>query len=106
MGDAFVGNRFNYKAIAAGQTTAPICGEGGYIARIQVANATSAAGAWSLLDGTTVIYAGPTPVGSAAPQLTYNVDLGIFADTTKGFNITTGASVSVLVSGNFTPIVE
>lgn len=100
----FLGNCFNYKTVAASQTTAAICGEGGYIARVAVAPGSSAVGAWSLLDGSTTIYTAPALAGGDSRP--YFVDFGIFATSATGFSITTGASVAVLVSGNFTPVEE
>ena len=98
---AFKGNRFNYKTVAASQTTAQICGEGGYLARVAVAPGSSAVGAWSLLDGSTTIYTAPALAGGDSKP--YFVDFGSYAESSGGFKITTGASVAVIVSGNLTP---
>lgn len=93
-----LGKKFNYKTVAASQTTAQICGEGGYIARITVAPGSSAVGAWSLLDGSTTIYAAPALAGGDSKP--YSLEFGIFSESTGGFKVTTGASVAVVVSGN------
>lgn len=96
---AYAGNCFNYKTVAASQTTAQICGEGGYIMRVTVAPGSSAVGAWSLLDGSTTIYTAPALAGGDSKP--YFVDFGIYSESSGGFKITTGASVAVVVCGNF-----
>ena len=94
-----LGTRFNYKLVAAGQTTAQICGEGGFIHTYTVIPASSGAGVTTLIDGSTTLLTTPTFVGGAPiPQPTQYV-LDIIADSTAGFKVTTGASVSVLVTG-------
>jgi hypothetical protein len=92
------GNRFNYKTVAASQTTAQICGEGGYIESITVINPSSTPGGVTLLDGSTNIMVIPT--GAGGDTKPYTVRIGAFAESTGGFKITTGSCVSVIVSGN------
>lgn len=98
------GNNFNYKVVAASQTTAQICGQGGYLQRVSVAPGSSAVGAWSLLDGSTTIFTAPALAGGDSKP--YHVEFGIYAESSAGFKITTGASVAVVVSGNFQRIEE
>jgi hypothetical protein len=102
MGDAYQGNKFNYKSVAAGQTTSQICGQGGYLDTYTVVPASSGAAATSLLDGSTTIFTTPAFTGGAETK-PYTLHLHIFAESTSGFKVTTGASVAVLVSGNDAP---
>jgi hypothetical protein len=92
------GNRFNYKTVAASQTTAQICGEGGYMESITVLPASSTPGVVTLIDGSTNIMAIIAGAGDGTKP--YTVRVGAFAESTGGFKVTTGASVSVIVSGN------
>jgi hypothetical protein len=94
----YPGNRFNYKTVAASQTTAQVCGEGGYIESITVLPASSTPGAVTLIDGSTNIMA--IILGAGGGTQPYTVRVGAFAESSGGFKITTGASVSVIVSGN------
>jgi hypothetical protein len=100
--NAYLGNKFNYKAVAAGQTTSQICGQGGYIDTFTVIPASSGAAAASLLDGSTTVFTTPSFAGGAETK-PYTLHLKMFAESTGGFKVTTGASVSVLVSGNYKP---
>jgi hypothetical protein len=94
----YSGNRFNYKTVAASQTTAQICGEGGYLESITVLPASSTPGVVTLIDGSTTIMAIIAGAGDGTKP--YTVRVGAFAESSGGFKITTGASVSVIVSGN------
>ena len=94
----FIGNNFNYKTVAASQTTAQICGEGGYIESITVINPSSTPGTVALIDGSTTLFTIPT--GAGGDTKPYTVRVGAFAESSGGFKITTGSCVSVLVSGN------
>lgn len=96
-----LGRSFNYKTVAASQTTQPIIGQGGYIYSIAVAPGSSAVGAWSLLDGSTTIYAAPALAGGDSKP--YYVIINSYSQAAGGFNITTGSSVTLLVSGNPPP---
>ena len=98
MGRRFFGERFNYKAVAAAQTTAQICGEGGFLHTLTVVPASSGASTVTLYDGTTALFVTPAFAGGAETK-PYTLHLDIIATSTKGFNVTTGASVSVIVSG-------
>lgn len=100
MKDAFAGNRFNYKTVAAAQTTAQICGEGGFINTLTIIPASSGGQGVSLLDGSTTIMTTPTHAGGTGARA-YSMVLNIFSESSGGFKVTTGTSVSVIVSGNF-----
>lgn len=95
-----------YKTVAASQTTANIstAGDGvkdrDYLDRLIVTWASSAGGAVTLLDGTTNIAVVGIPGGPGCP-LAYTLDVGVYAQSTKGFNITTGSCVSVVAVGRF-----
>jgi hypothetical protein len=99
--NAYIGNKFNYKTVAASQTTAQICGQGGYIESISVMPASSTPGVVTLIDGSTNIMAIIAGAGDGTKP--YTVRVGAFSESTGGFKVTTGASVSVLVSGNRGP---
>lgn len=97
----------NYKKIAASQTTANISTSGDgvkgrdYISHLIITAASTAApGAVTLLDGTTSIIA-HTFVAGTMTDLTETIIIDCIADSTKGFGITTGTSVSVVVVGRF-----
>jgi hypothetical protein len=55
----------------------------------------------TLIDGSTNIMAIIAGAGDGTKP--YTVRVGAFAESTGGFKVTTGASVSVLVSGNREP---
>jgi hypothetical protein len=96
--NAYLGNRFNYKTVAASQTTAQICGQGGYIESITIICPSSTPGGVTLLDGSTNIMVIPTGAGDGTRA--YTVRVGAFSESTGGFKVTTGSCVSVIVSGN------
>jgi hypothetical protein len=98
MPEAYQGNQFNYKTVAASQTTAPICGKGGYIESITIICPSSTPGGVTLLDGSTNIMVIPTGAGGGTNA--YTVRIGAYSESATGFFVTTGASVSVIVSGN------
>jgi hypothetical protein len=94
-------------SVSAGQTTANIStasdGVAGrdYIERLVVTSASTAApGAVTLLDGAQSILVHAMPSAFTSSLVTV-YELGITAQTTKGFNITTGTSVSCVAIGNF-----
>ena len=93
--------------VAAGQTTAQISVVGDqivgrdYIDRIIITAASTAApGVVTLFDGTTSLFAHQFIAG-AMTALTEVVEVGAIATSTKGFNITTGTSVSIVAVGRF-----
>ena len=98
----------DYVAIAASQTAAPLAittaAKGNLLYRLIITPATTAAGTISLIDGT-----GSDKVtlpifvaGTLADLATFTIELGIVSQKTGGWNITTGANVSVLAIGLFT----
>lgn len=97
-----------YTKVAAGQTTANISSTGGnaapgndYISHLIITAASTAApGGVTLLDGTTSILA-HTFHPTQQTELVQTVIVDVIAQSTKGFQITTGSSVSVVVVGRF-----
>ncbi len=98
MPSAFPGAKFNYKTVAASQTTAQVCDPGGYIESITVIPASSTPGVVTLIDGSTNVMA--IVAGAGAGTQPFTVRVGGYSESSQGFKITTGASVSVFVSGN------
>jgi hypothetical protein len=94
------GNNFNYKVIPSGSTTATVCGEGGFISTYTVVPLSSAATTTTLFDGTTAVFITPVHTGIAGSR-PYTLQLNIFSESTAGFKVSTGSSVSVVISGNF-----
>jgi len=88
-----------YKTVAASQTTAQICSEGGYIDTLTVVPASSTPQAVALLDGSTTLFTIPAGIGGDTKP--YTLFIHACSKSTGGFKITTGASVAVIVSGNF-----
>lgn len=93
-----------YKVVAASQTTAQIStsGDGAvgdYLHRMIINWASSAAGAVTLLDGSTTVIAFPALAGGDSKIQTY--DLGLSATSTKGWVVTTGSSVAIIAVGRF-----
>src|SRR6185369_11747211 len=96
-----------YKLVAASQTTAQVsvsndgCPGRDYLDRLVItAASTGAPGTVTLIDGTTNVGVYGF-VAAGMVTLTQIVELGILATSTKGFNITTGTSVSVVAVGRF-----
>ena len=93
--------------VAASQTTAQISPAGNanergdYLAAVSVIWASTLGGTVTILDGTTNIMVIPAQVTGITDITPRYVELGITATSTKGFNITTGASVSCLAIGRF-----
>jgi hypothetical protein len=77
-----------------------------YLESVTVIPASTAAGAVTILDGSTNIVVIPTLAGTGTGtqvQVPYTVQLGIRATSAStGFKITTGAAVSVIAVGRFT----
>jgi hypothetical protein len=95
-----------YVTVAASQTTAPVGVINSYLESVTVIPASTAAGAVTILDGSTNIVVIPTLAGTGTGtqvQVPYTVQLGIRATSAStGFKITTGAAVSVIAVGRFT----
>jgi hypothetical protein len=97
----------DYVKVAAGQTTANISTAGDqvpgndYISHLVITAASTAApGGVTLLDGTTTLLVHAFSAATAS-ELVHTVNVDVTASSTKGFNVTTGTSVSVLVVGRF-----
>src|SRR6188768_2213925 len=96
-----------YKSIAAGVTTGQLSPAGNanergdYLEALSVIWASTLGGTVTLLDGTTAIMVIPAQVTGLTDITPRYVQLGITAQTTKGFNITTGSSVSCIAIGRF-----
>jgi hypothetical protein len=96
-----------YKVIAAGQTTAQVSVSGDgiqgrdYCSHLIINGASTAApGAVTLFDGTTALVANVFSA-TVATETAHVVLVDCVCDSTKGFNITTGTSVSVVFVGRF-----
>jgi hypothetical protein len=109
MTDSFASMGLPKKAIsvAASQTTAQISASGNavagrdYLERVVVTSASTAApGAVTVFDGAQSILVHTMPSAFTSSLVTV-YELGLTAQTTKGFNITTGTSVSCVAIGNF-----
>src|ERR1043165_2468129 len=95
----------SYKLIAASQTTSQLGGGtnavGDYLDRIIVIPATTAQAACNVCDGPTAVIAIPAMITGALSLAPYTIDCGMIATSTKGWNITTGANVSIVAVGAF-----
>jgi hypothetical protein len=95
----------DYVAVAAGVTTAAVGSIGCYLEGVTVVPGSTSAGAVTILDGSTAIVTIPTLAGTGTGtqvQAPYFVHLGIRAtNTSTGFKITTGTSVTVVAIGKF-----
>ncbi len=95
------------KKVAASATTQQISVAGDavagrdYLERVIITAASTAApGVVTVFDGTTSIFAHQfVPAGMAS--LVQEIPVGIVSDSTKGFVVTTGTSVSVACIGRF-----
>jgi hypothetical protein len=100
----------DYVKVAASATTAPVSKSGDgivgkdYLERLIVVAATTAAtpGAVTLFDGDVTLLT--HLVGANANGTVYTYELNILAQTTEGFNITTGTSVFALAVGLFSGV--
>jgi hypothetical protein len=96
-----------YRKVAAGQTTANISVAGAnvpgndYISHLIITAASTAApGAVTLFDGSTSLLV-HTYSATVATELVQTINVDVISKSTKGFNITTGTSVSVVAVGRF-----
>jgi hypothetical protein len=94
-------------SVAASQTTAQISAAGDavpgrdYLEKVVVTSASSnAPGAVTVFDGAQSLLVHTLASGFVGSLVTV-YELGLTAQTTKGFNITTGTSVSCIAVGNF-----
>ena len=95
-----------YVTVAASVTTAPVGNIGCYLESVTIIPSSAAAGAVSILDGSTAIVTIPTLAGTGTGTVCpapYSIPLGIRATSAStGFRITTGAAVSAIAVGRFT----
>jgi hypothetical protein len=96
-----------YTKVAASQTTAQISASGNanergdYLAGVLVTWASTLTGTVNVLDGTTSLALIPSPVTGATDITPRYVEYGVVAQSTMGFDITTGSSVSCIAIGRF-----
>jgi hypothetical protein len=96
-----------YTKVAAGVTTAQISAAGNaaergdYLAGVQVTWASTLTGTVTIFDGTTALTIIPSPVTGATDISPRFIEFGVTAQSTKGFVITTGSSVSCIAIGRF-----
>lgn len=96
--------------VAASQTTKQIsvsgdaCPNNDYLERVIITHATTATGTVNVLDGTTSILLhaiGAYGTAANSAPLVFAYDINATATSTKGFNITTGSSVTCVAIGRF-----
>jgi hypothetical protein len=99
---------YTYRKVAASQTTAQISISADqtkgrdYLHRVIVTAASTAApGAVTIFDGTTSLLTHNVQITGYTGTNVYTYDVGVISDSTKGFNVTTGSSVSVVCIGRF-----
>lgn len=97
--------RFDYEAVAAGQTAQKLGGNGAigdYLSHVTIQPAIAACGLVSILDGATTILTFPGGGTTALPSLgPFTMCVG--AKSRNGaWAITTGASIAAIGVGNFT----
>jgi hypothetical protein len=93
--------------VAASQTTAQVSAASDavagrdYLERVVVTSASSnAPGAVTVFDGAQTLLVHTLASGFVG-ELVKVYELGVTSQTTKGFNVTTGTSVSCILVGNF-----
>jgi hypothetical protein len=96
-----------WRAVAASQTTAQISVSGDgvvgrdYLERVYVQyTSTASPGAVTVFDGAQALFV-CTPTVALIDNLTQVFEVGLHSQTTKGFNVTTGSSVSCICIGVF-----
>lgn len=95
------------KYIGASATTSQISASGDgvpnrdYVERVILTAATTAVGAVTLFDGTNVVLTHNAQVTGYTGTNVTVYEVGLLATTTKGFNITTGSSITACVVGIF-----
>lgn len=105
--DSGLPRRNVYKTVAASQTTQQISVAGDqvvgrdYLERVIVTAASTLGGAITVFDGGTALLVHNAQVTGYTGTNVYIYDVGVTSITTKGFNVTTGSSVSCVLIGNF-----
>jgi hypothetical protein len=95
----------DYVQVAASQTTAQVSRSGDatagrdYLSHVIVVRPSSTPGAVTVFDGSTALLT--IPAGAGDGTLPYTLPIGVTCRSTKGFVITTGASVAVVAVGRF-----
>jgi hypothetical protein len=99
--------QLKWKKVAVSQTTAQISvpGDGvpcrDYLERVILTAATTAVGAVTVFDGdTSLIVHNAQITGNLGTNVTV-YEVGLYAQTTEGFNITTGSSITCVAVGIF-----
>jgi GTPase len=100
----------NYRTVAVSKTTATAnistasdgCPGQDYLERvIVIAGSTAAPGAVKVLDGDVQILNHNAQLTAYTGSNVYVYEIGCLSQSTKGFNITTGTSVTALAIGRF-----
>lgn len=97
-------NDGNYAAVAASQTSAPLGGTGAigdFLGTLYIIPGTSSPGAVTLKDGATTVLAFAGGASSVPSLLPVPIVINAYSKV-GAWNVTTGANVSVLGTGNFT----
>jgi hypothetical protein len=98
---------YTYRKVAASQTTAQISISDNqtkgrdYLHRVIVTALSTAGGAVTVFDSTVSLLVHNAQVTGNLGSNVFVYDVGVVSDTTKGFNVTTGSSVSVVCVGRF-----
>lgn len=98
---------YNYRKVAASQTTAQVSVSADqtkgrdYLHRVIITAVTTAVGAVTVFDGTTSLLVHNAQVTGYTGSNVYVYEVGVLADSTKGFNVTTGSSISAVCVGRF-----
>ncbi len=96
-----------WKNVAAGVTTGQVSVSGDavkgrdYLERVILTAVTTAVGAVTVFDGTQALLVHNAQVTGFLGSNVTVYDIGVTSQTTKGFNVTTGSSISCLCIGNF-----
>jgi hypothetical protein len=98
---------YKWKAVAAAQTTAQISDSSDavagrdYLQRVILTAATTAVGAVTVYDGAQALLVHNAQVTGFLGSNVTVYEIGVTAQTTKGFNITTGSSIVAIAVGVF-----
>jgi hypothetical protein len=96
--------QLKWKTVVASATTAPISAPGDGVPgreRVIVTAATTLVGTVTVFDGdTSLLVHNAAHTGFPGSNVTV-YEIGVHAQTTEGFNITTGSSVSCMAIGRF-----
>lgn len=93
-----------YKTVAASQTDTTLGSTGAvgdYLQAILVVPASTSPGAVSIKDGSTSITVFAGGASSLTTLVPFPIFLGMRAGNSGGWKVTTGASLSIIATGNF-----